>query len=149
MSTSFLSPIFFPDLVTKQIRIKLAYIQMVHLQFPNLWTLNCLPILMRIQSYSFLATLCIVVFSGWLIPHSTHVAYYYLVHGQNTHWIQMRMPTDLRILRKVDRWPLREILQPVWFTFPSRCTKWKTQTITTNNSNSLRCISLSSFYCFG
>lgn len=39
------------------------------------------------------------VSSGWLIPHSAPVAYHYLVHRQNTHWIQMRMPTDLGVLR--------------------------------------------------
>lgn len=89
------------NLVRKQIWIKLTY---THGSFAisNLLNFQLSPPYEWGFSIIFPSgSLGYCVFRGWLIPHSTQVAYHYLVHRQNTHWIQMRTPTDLWILRKI------------------------------------------------
>lgn len=131
---------------------------MVHLQFSTLWTSNCLPILMRIlNGVHFWLRIVYCAFRGWLTSQSTYAVYQYLVHKVHRafrfewpliweSWGRYQHHGLNGMMAKVN------ITASVFYLSPSRSTKWKTPTMTTANcSNSLQCVSLSSFilWCFG
>lgn len=116
LSTSFLSPTFFPTLVAKQIWITLTYMQTVHLQFPTLWTSNCLPILMRILSHIHFCLCCTLCLQG--LTHSTLYSCslslscpqtkFTLNSDENAHWLE-NLEKGISIVVQT-AWPLRAIL---------------------------------------
>lgn len=125
---------------------------MVHLQFPTLWTSNYLPILMRLLNHIHFWLRCILCLQ-WL----THSILYScslslscpqtkctLNSNGNAHWLGNLEKDSSTVVQRAG--PLRKMLQLVKIIFPSGSTECKTQTITTTSySNSLQCISLSSF----